>query len=248
MPPPQSHHCTALRNSHFKAFHSNQTLHLSLTSLTPQPLWSQVRSQRLSCFRREHELLTGHCVTDDFKVLRSLLSTCVTKGKAAPSPKGEHQRGDTEHLWQKDVLTNIRNWAWGSRGSASQELHTEQVDKMHTGKSTDGWRSQPGRGVLPTSYWSLRRKFPSWLQDAVCLPELVFLQFSKWPEPWSTYPLPSSLDHINHPGRGVRGGKVRGETHTWSSFQWNSAGRKVSAWSKSLRKRKTRRQLCTYRA
>lgn len=107
---------------------------------------------------------------------------------------------------------------------------------------------QPGRVVLPTSYWSLRRQFPSWLQDAVCLPELIFLQISKWPEPWSTYPLPSSLNHINHPGREAGGGKVWGEPHTWSSFQWNSAGRKVSAWSKSLRKRKTRRQLCTYRA
>ena len=66
---------------------------------------------------------------------------------------------------------------------------------------------QPGRVVLPTSYWSLRRQFPSWLQDAVCLPELIFLQISKWPEPWSTYPLPSSLNHINHPGRGAGGGK-----------------------------------------
>ena len=153
MPPPQSHHCIALRNSHFKAFHSNQTL-TSFVIDKSDTAALVITSQESEIFLLQKRTCTAHRALCHwwFQSPQSLLPNCVTKGEAAPSPKGQHQRGDTEHLWQKDVLTKIRNWAWGLRGSASQELHTEQVDKLHTGKSTDGWRSsQEGwSSPLPT--------------------------------------------------------------------------------------------------
>lgn len=148
MPPPQSSLHSPQKTA-LKAFHSNLHTYLSLTSLTPQPLWSQVRSQRLSCFRGEHELLTGTV-------------SLMTSSPQVPALNPAHQRRGctvTQRRASKRSIyrafmtkkaTKIRSQILWSRGSASQELPTQSKSTRCTLASPlDGWRSQPGRGSSP---------------------------------------------------------------------------------------------------
>lgn len=258
-PPPemstlwQSQCCTALRNTHFKSLDSNQTCDLLWRSVMYQALWSSQKAptSQLSHFWKKKTLPTMLHVMAFFKVLRPLFSITCHQKQAILSPKGERKpsKARSKTQWHKDQrhVNRALRWAW------SQDRHfpmSSTKSKWSGCKCTGAqalWPCGVSVGTCgPFPFYrlsgssfhpDLRGYVPSWTD------------FSKAKKlrPGESLPIATAL-RANSWSLQRREEKACLESLTWSSFQWNSAGRKVSAWSKSFRRRKTRRQLCTYRA
>lgn len=180
-----------------------------------------------------------------FKVLLSLFSIACHQKQVILAPKGgKHQRADMmlTDTKTKDISINKDLQQVGRGGGQDKHLPVGSTRSEHSICRYNGpqvlWSCGISASTLsPTTGF----QFLPW---PICLLELNFLK----PRNWAVLESQPTATPLRANWWSLQRRRHAPESLTWSSFQWNSAGRKVSAWSKSFRRRKTRRQLCTYRA